>query len=56
MEHRTRIDLSYKKKLAQITKGKVRAIEELDRYGQFLYGVADFSYWDAKNPFKQCCH
>jgi 5S rRNA maturation endonuclease (ribonuclease M5) len=44
LEHRTRIDLSYKKKLAQITRGKIRAIEELDRYEQFLYGVADFSY------------
>lgn len=44
LEHRTRIDLSYKKKLVQITRGKVRAIEELDRYEQFLYGVVGFSY------------
>lgn len=44
LEHRTRIDLSYKKKLVQITRGKIRAIEELDRYEQFLYGVAGFSY------------
>ncbi|WKT57546.1 toprim domain-containing protein [Candidatus Nitrosotenuis chungbukensis] len=51
LEHRTRIDLSYKKKLAQITKGKVRTIEELDRYGQFLYGAADHGHWEPKNPF-----
>jgi len=44
LEHRTRIDLSYKKKLVQITRGKIRAIEELDRYEQILYGVAGFSY------------
>jgi len=44
LEHRTRIDLSYKKKLVQITRGQIRAIEELDRYEQFLYGVAGFSY------------
>ena len=44
LEHRTRIDLSYKKKLIQITRGKIRTIEELDGYGQFLYGVADFNY------------
>ena len=44
LEHRTRIDLSYKKKLVQITRGKIRAIEELDRYEQFVYGVAGFSY------------
>ncbi len=44
LERRTRIDLSYKKKLTQITRGKIRAIEELDRYEQVLYGVAGFSY------------
>ena len=44
LEHRTKIDLSYKKKLVQITSGKIRAIEELDRYEQFLYGVSNFSY------------
>lgn len=44
LEHRTKIDLSYKKKLVQITSGKIRAIEELGRYEQFLYGVAGFSY------------
>ena len=48
LEHRTRIDLSYKKKLAQITRGKIRAIEELDMYEQFLYS---FAYWSPKNPF-----
>ncbi len=51
LEHRTRIDLSYKKKLVQITRGKIRAIEDLDRYEQFLYGVAGFSYWSPKNLF-----
>lgn len=51
LERRTRIDLSYKKKLIQITRGKIRTIEELDRYGQFLYGVADLSYASPKNPF-----
>lgn len=44
LERRTRIDLSYKKKLVQITRGKIRAIEDLDGYEQFLYGVAGFSY------------
>jgi 5S rRNA maturation endonuclease (ribonuclease M5) len=44
LEHRTKIDLSYKKKLVQITRGKIRAIEDLGRYEQFLYCVADFSY------------
>ena len=32
LEHRTRIDLSFKKKLVSITKGKVRHIEDLSRY------------------------
>jgi 5S rRNA maturation endonuclease (ribonuclease M5) len=32
LERRTKVDLSYKKKLIQITKGKIRTIEELDRY------------------------
>lgn len=44
LERRTRIDLSYKKKLTQITRGKIRTIEELGRYEQVLYGVAGFSY------------
>lgn len=44
LEHRTRIDLSYKKKLIQITRGKIRTIEELGRYEQVLYGVAGFIY------------
>ena len=42
LEHRTKIDLSYKKKLVQITCGKIRAIEELGTYEQFLYGVSGF--------------
>lgn len=51
LERRTRIDLSYKKKLAQITSGKIRAIEELDRYEQFLYGVTGFNCQMPKNLF-----
>lgn len=35
LERRTRIDLSYKKKLNEITKGRVRMIEEVSRYAQF---------------------
>lgn len=51
LERRTRIDLSYKKKLAQITSGKIRAIEELDRYERFLYGITGFNYQMPKNLF-----
>lgn len=36
LERRTKIDLSYKKKLAQITRGKIRTIEELSRYASFV--------------------
>ncbi len=32
LERRMRIDLSHKKRLVEITKGKIRAIEELVRY------------------------
>ena len=32
LEHRIKIDLSYKKKLASITKGKIRHIEDLSEY------------------------
>ena len=32
LEHRIRIDLSFKRKLAMITKGKVRHIEDLSTY------------------------
>jgi len=32
LERRVRIDLSHKKRLVEITKGKIRAIEELIRY------------------------
>lgn len=42
LERRTRIDLSYKKKLVQITSGKIRTIEELSKYEQ--YGVVGFNY------------
>jgi len=38
LERRTRIDLSYKKKLAQITNGKLRTIEELSRYELLVNG------------------
>lgn len=34
LEHRTKIDLSFKKKLVKITKGKIRHIEDLSRYVQ----------------------
>ncbi|MFM7861151.1 MAG: topoisomerase [Candidatus Nitrosotenuis sp.] len=36
LERRTRIDLSYKKRLMQITRGKISAIEELIQYEDFL--------------------
>ncbi len=32
LERRTRVDLSFKKKLVSITKGKIRFIEQLVRY------------------------
>lgn len=32
LQHRMTIDLSFKRKLAIITKGKVRHVEDLDRY------------------------
>ncbi len=40
LERRTRIDLSYKKQLAQITKGKLRTIEELSKYELLVNGNA----------------
>lgn len=36
LERRTRIDLSFKKKLVSITKGKIRFIEDLSYYESFL--------------------
>jgi len=36
LERRTRIDLSFKRKLVSITKGKIRFIEELSYYESFL--------------------
>ena len=36
LEHRTRIDLSHKRRLTQITCGKIRAIEELSLYEKYL--------------------
>ena len=33
LEHRIRIDLSFKRKLTMITKGKIRHIEDLSMYG-----------------------
>jgi 5S rRNA maturation endonuclease (ribonuclease M5) len=40
LERRTRIDLSYKKKLANITNGRLRTIEELRRYELLVNGHA----------------
>jgi len=34
LQHRVRIDLSFKKKLVSITKGKIRRIEDLSRYAR----------------------
>jgi len=36
LQHRTKIDLSFKKKLVSITKGKIRFIEQLGCYESFL--------------------
>jgi 5S rRNA maturation endonuclease (ribonuclease M5) len=36
LERRTRIDLSYKKRLMHITKGRISAIEELSQYEKIL--------------------
>ena len=36
LERRTRIDLSFKKKLVSITKGKIRFIEQLGCYESFM--------------------
>jgi 5S rRNA maturation endonuclease (ribonuclease M5) len=36
LEHRTKIDLSFKKKLVSITKGKVRFIEQLVCYESYF--------------------
>jgi 5S rRNA maturation endonuclease (ribonuclease M5) len=36
LERRTRIDLSYKKRLMRITKGRISAIEELSQYEKIL--------------------
>ena len=36
LERRTKIDLSFKRKLVSITKGKVRFIEELSSYESYL--------------------
>ena len=36
LERRTKIDLSFKRKLVSITKGKIRFIEELGCYESFL--------------------
>ncbi len=39
LQHRTKIDLSFKKKLIGITKGKIRFIEQLVSYETFLVNV-----------------
>jgi len=36
IQHRTRIDLSFKKNLVSITKGKIRFIEQLESYEYLL--------------------
>ena len=36
LQHRTKIDLSFKKKLVSITKGKIRFIEQLGCYESFF--------------------
>ena len=36
LEHRTKIDLSFKKKLVSITKGKIRFIEQLVCYEHYF--------------------
>jgi len=36
LQRRTKIDLSYKRKLREITKGKIRCIEELVSYESYL--------------------
>ena len=38
LERRTKIDLSHKKRLVEITNGKIRAIEELVLYEPFVSG------------------
>lgn len=37
LQRRTRVDLSFKKQLLSITKGKVRFIEQLVSYESYLY-------------------
>lgn len=37
LSRRTRVDLSFKKKLVSVTKGKVRFIEQLVSYESYLY-------------------
>lgn len=37
LERRTKIDLSFKRKLVSITKGKIRFIEDLASYEYFLH-------------------
>ncbi len=36
LERRTRVDLSHKRRLTQITRGKIRTIEELSLYEKYL--------------------
>ncbi len=36
LQHRTRIDLSFKRKLISITRGKIRFIEQLGCYESFI--------------------
>ncbi len=36
LQHRTKVDLSFKRKLVEITKGKIRFIEQLVCYESFF--------------------
>lgn len=42
LQHRTKIDLSYKKRLIQITNGRIRNIEDMVQYEQFDLQLMDF--------------
>jgi 5S rRNA maturation endonuclease (ribonuclease M5) len=39
LERRTKIDMSYKKQLIAVTRGRIRAIEELIRYVPLMRGT-----------------
>lgn len=37
---RTRVNLHYKRRISKITNGKIRAIEEMARYGQMFHSMS----------------